>query len=257
MWNRASVSGPESADSIAPPSRWARYGGSAVRHWVDDLTIRSVRETVNPVQGIVQGIVTAPPSHNSVPKPRAGGVHASRPVPRPGRSNAESMDADEHGVTMSDAMAVQLLLLGNERRIHGDDYASNRASCLTARESVSSEETRSATRVVVTVFGPIASSLSHAPPRQERRMFARRSRIAEAGHAWRERPPHWPLAWQGKGSKQVVAHAMGWLLSTVPTAAPRGGRHRAPPEGNSIEVAASRGLAVRTLGANRPREREM
>jgi hypothetical protein len=87
-----------------------------VRHWVDDVTIRRARKTVN----LVQGIVTVPPSRNGCLKPRGGGVHARRPGHRPGRSDAESMEAAEHGVTMSDAMVVQSKPIENEHGVQDE-----------------------------------------------------------------------------------------------------------------------------------------
>lgn len=167
------------------------------------------------------------------------------PANRPGRSNAESMDAAEHGVTLEDAMAVRLELTVTERGIQDEEYASRRVSCLAERDPVSGIETRRASRVVGSAV------LARLHDRFHRRLHCGNRRCsraavltAEAGHAWRERPPRWPRAWQGKGSKRVVAHATGWLSPTAPTAAPRGARHRAPPKGDSPQSAARRGLAA-------------
>lgn len=92
------------------------------------------------------------PSRTSVVKPRAGGVHARRPGRRPGRSEAESMDAAQHGVSMEDAMVVRLELIENERGIHGEKCASQRAGCEAARDQVSGAKARRASRVVVSTL---------------------------------------------------------------------------------------------------------
>lgn len=71
------------------------------------------------------------------------------------------------------------------------------------------------------------------------------------GQPWRERPPPWPRAWQGKGSKRVVAHATVSALAATLRWGRRGARHRAPRVRQRANHLRNRGLIIAFIAAPR------
>jgi len=113
---------------IRTPEAVAAIRKVPVRHWRNKGKIRQSRVRVNIVVSRFEPSSDRLASRNCPAVPRASVVNARRPGPRPGRSEAESIDDAEHGAIINDAMVVPfdvaigiaLVLLENFARARTD-----------------------------------------------------------------------------------------------------------------------------------------
>jgi hypothetical protein len=92
---------PVGAGRMRAPLALGANGGCAVRHRRDDANILLRDSRVNAIRETITRTTIALRARHV---PRAGVVNARRPGPRPGRSEAKSIDDTEHGASIEDSM---------------------------------------------------------------------------------------------------------------------------------------------------------